>query len=217
MWNARIEEIIASAKKGTTRGEIVDYSLSRLLTESEIKMEEWVTAVYDKIKDASYLTAEENNTEEAEKQLRSDIEAYLRYNYYQALFNDKMNAAKKAPTLHVSEVYGDSLPEASSGLKKLLRYYVTTLTEFTEKDIDDMLTTDTGKTDDVDTETSKYYTDDGRIVAVTYGSKDTTESTAKYAAYKTFLLNYNNFAVSVEYDGVIYTIPGYGYIAIKSN
>lgn len=213
--DARITEIIAAAKKGTARGEIVDYSLSRLLTESE--MEAWVTTVYDKIEEGKYLTADENKTEEAIAQLRSDIEAYLRYNYYQTLFNDKMNAAKKAPTLHVSEVYGDSLPEASSGLKKLLRYYMTTLTEFTEKDIDDMLTTEIDKTEEVVTETSKYYTDDGRIVAVTYGSKDTTDSTAKYAAYKTFLLNYNNFSVSVEYDGESYTIPEYGYIVIMSN
>ncbi len=213
--DARIDEIIAGAKKGTARGEIVDYSLFRLVSDTE--MEAWVTTVYDKIKEGKYLTAAENNTEEAVAQLRSDIEAYLQYNYYQTLFNDKMNAAKRAPTLHVSEVYGDNLPEASSGLKKLLRYYVTTLTEFTEKDIDDMLTTEIDKTDEVVTETSKYYTDDGRIVAVTYGSKDTTESTAKYAAYKTFLLNYNNFSVSVEYDGETYTIPEYGYIVIMSN
>lgn len=212
--DARIDEILASAKKGTARGEIVDYSLSRLVSDEE--MEAWITTVYNKIEDGKYLTADENKTAEAKAQLRSDIEAYLRYNYYQALFNDKMDAAKKAPTLHVSEVYGDSLPEASSGLKKLLRYYVTALTEFTEKDIDDMLTTETGKTDEVVTETSKYYTDDGRIVAVTYGSKDTSDSTTKYAAYKTFLLNYNNFSVSVEYDGVTYTIPEYGYIVIMS-
>lgn len=213
--DARIDEIIAGAKKGTARGEIVDYSLFRLVSDTE--MEAWITTVYDKIEDGKYLTADENNTAEAKAQLRSDIEAYLRYNYYQALFKDKMDAAKKAPTLHVSEVYGDSLPEASSGLKKLLRYYVTTLTEFTEKDIDDMLTTEIDKTDEVVTETSKYYTDDGRIVAVTYGSKDTSDSTAKYAAYKTFLLNYNNFSVSVEYDGETYTIPEYGYIVIMSN
>ncbi|MBQ7338098.1 MAG: hypothetical protein IJW40_06555 [Clostridia bacterium] len=52
---------------------------------------------------------------------------------------------------------------------------------------------------------------DNNIVAVTYGEDDGT-------AYKTFILNYNNFAVTVEYtigDEVrLYTIPGSEYVEI---
>ena len=46
---------------------------------------------------------------------------------------------------------------------------------------------------------------------MTYGSK---KSDGSYENYKTFLLNYNNFAVSVRYDDVTYTIPAYGYVVV---
>ena len=52
----------------------------------------------------------------------------------------------------------------------------------------------------------KYATDG--IIAVTYGNENGE-------AYKTMLLNYNNYAVNVTYDGVNYTIPAYGFVTIK--
>ena len=52
----------------------------------------------------------------------------------------------------------------------------------------------------------KYAT--GGVIAVTYG-------TLKGEAYKTMLLNYNNYAINVTYDGVSYTIPAYGFVTIK--
>ena len=53
---------------------------------------------------------------------------------------------------------------------------------------------------------SRYLVDDGTIVAVTYGDagKD----------YRTFLLNYNYFAISVEYNGETYEIDRYGFIVV---
>ena len=33
-------------------------------------------------------------------------------------------------------------------------------------------------------------------------------------AYKSFILNYNNYAVVVEYEGVVYTIPRGGYVVL---
>ena len=57
---------------------------------------------------------------------------------------------------------------------------------------------------------SKYLSDNGRIVAVTYGGKDGVED----AAFKTAILNYNSYAVSVFYNGVGYTIPAYDYVII---
>ena len=46
------------------------------------------------------------------------------------------------------------------------------------------------------------------VVAVTYGNNDGS-------AYKTILLNYNNYTVRVVYEGVEYTIPAYEYVVIK--
>ena len=62
--------------------------------------------------------------------------------------------------------------------------------------------------DDEDTDlegTSKYTTEN--IVAVTYGNDDGSD-------YKTIILNYNDYYVSVVYDGVEYTIPAYEFVVI---
>lgn len=50
----------------------------------------------------------------------------------------------------------------------------------------------------------KYRVDDGSIVSVVYGD-----------GYKTFLLNYNYFAVTVEYEGETYELDAYGYAVLK--
>ncbi len=50
---------------------------------------------------------------------------------------------------------------------------------------------------------SKYIV--GNIVIVTYGDEN--------GAYKHFVLNYNDFSVKVEFNGVDYTIPGYDFVA----
>ena len=51
--------------------------------------------------------------------------------------------------------------------------------------------------------------DNNRIVAVTYGKGD--------VAYKTFILNYNSFAVRVVYNGTVYTIGSGDYIVINAS
>ena len=58
---------------------------------------------------------------------------------------------------------------------------------------------------------TKYTCDDGSIVVVTYGGKDGDDT----AAYRSFILNYNIFAVTVKYEGVEYTIEPYGYQIIN--
>ena len=55
-------------------------------------------------------------------------------------------------------------------------------------------------------EESRYSADN--IVAVTYGTLDGE-------AYKTMLLNYNNYMVTLVYNGIRYTIPAYGFVVIK--
>ena len=60
----------------------------------------------------------------------------------------------------------------------------------------------------------KYTFQNGNIVAVTYGGKNGDDM----AAYKTFILNYNNFAVTVKYEvngqTKIYTIPANDYVVV---
>ena len=61
---------------------------------------------------------------------------------------------------------------------------------------------------------SIYINDNGNIVAVTYGGKNGNDK----EAYKTFILNYNNFAVTVKYEvngeTRVYTIPANRYVVI---
>ncbi|MBQ8214405.1 MAG: hypothetical protein IJZ80_10375 [Clostridia bacterium] len=66
--------------------------------------------------------------------------------------------------------------------------------------------------DDGDTEENKYLVDNNQIVVVTYG--DRNDETFEKTAYKSFILNYNNFAVRVTYKNKSYTIPSGGYVVI---
>jgi hypothetical protein len=58
---------------------------------------------------------------------------------------------------------------------------------------------------------TKYTNDDGNIVAVTYGGKNGNMN----EAFKTFILNYNFFEVTTNYNGTDYTIPAFGYVIIE--
>ena len=59
-------------------------------------------------------------------------------------------------------------------------------------------------TEDVD---SRYWVTNNNVVAVTYGD-------SKNSPYKTFLLNYNSYAVRVTYGGIVYTVEAGGYVMI---
>ena len=61
------------------------------------------------------------------------------------------------------------------------------------------------------TEANKYLVDNNQIVVVTYGTRENGVKTA----YKSFILNYNNFAVTVVYEGITYTIASGGYVMIQ--
>lgn len=58
---------------------------------------------------------------------------------------------------------------------------------------------------------SDYYITDNSVVSVTYGDID---ANGHKTAYKTFILNYNNFAVRVTYGGVVYTVAANGYVVV---
>lgn len=68
-------------------------------------------------------------------------------------------------------------------------------------------TPDDTETDTVD-EDARYHVTNNNVVAVTYGDRTTKE------AYKTFLLNYNSYAVRVTYLGTVYTVEAGGYVMI---
>jgi hypothetical protein len=57
---------------------------------------------------------------------------------------------------------------------------------------------------------TKYTNDNGNIVAVTYGGKEGVDNDP----YRTFILNYNYFSVSVKFEGETYIIPAFGYVVI---
>ena len=125
----------------------------------------------------------------------------------------KQLSADELPKFHVSEIYAGTLVDSANGLKALMYNYVMKYTSLTEEQIDDLIepSKGIGTGDDDGEEASRYLSDDGRIVSVTYGTKNADGS---YSAYKTFILNYNNFSVNVEYGDVTYTIPAYGYVVV---
>jgi hypothetical protein len=88
----------------------------------------------------------------------------------------------------------------------------------TEKEIEDRLNRyeEEEEEDDgaVEEEDTIYTSNNGNIVAVTYGGKNGNDQ----EAYKTFILNYNNYAVTVKYEVGgqvrIYTIPANEYVVV---
>ncbi len=69
--------------------------------------------------------------------------------------------------------------------------------------------------EDLEEEDEIAVRNNGNIVAVTYGGKNGVDSDP----YKTFILNYNNYAVTVKYDvngeTRVYTIPASRYVMIQ--
>ena len=60
-----------------------------------------------------------------------------------------------------------------------------------------------------------YTVDKNSVVAVTYGDRVKAEGQGyRTTAYKTFLLNYNSYAIRIVYEDVLYTIPANGYVAV---
>ncbi len=200
----RVPLLIADARASAKRGEMPNYALASFMTEDEINAvaNELVSALI------KALFAKEDERE----RLTPEVRAYVEHAYYVAVL-DRLNADSQ-PTFHVSEIYGSSLIDAASALKDLMYYFVVSGSDMTAEDIDRLIDTkgnDLGANDEEEDEASRYLSDDGRIVSVTYGDKN---ADGGYSAYKTFILNYNNFSVSVEYDGVTYTIPAYGYVIV---
>ena len=199
----RLPLLVSEAKANSKRGQVPNYALESFLTEEEIETigNELVNALIK----ALYATEEDRET------LLPEVIDYLKLCYYKEVL--KRLSAHELPVFHVSEIYSGTLYESAMDLKTLMYYFATNNTSLTAKDIDDIIKTGGGMIDidEEENETSRYLSDDGRIVSVTYGTKNADGS---YSAYKTFILNYNNFSVNVEYNDVTYTIPAYGYVVV---
>lgn len=200
--DAKIDDLVLEIKTNTARGAISNYALSGVMTDEELTA--LCDAEVDSLIDA--LFAEEDVRES----LRAELEELFKYKFYTEAL-DQLGADKK-PSFHVSEVYGDDLYTAGQGLKSLLRWYVTQYSALmTDEEIDNLIGGTSSRVEEEEMDESKYVSDDGRIVAVTYGSANDAGS---FDHYRTFVLNYNNFSVSVVYDGIQYTIPAYSYVVI---
>ncbi len=75
--------------------------------------------------------------------------------------------------------------------------------------VDDGTSDDTQDADNTNTG-SKYQVTNNSVVAVSYGNDKQDPNKT------TFILNYNNFAVRVTYNGVVYTVPSNGYVVVKN-
>ena len=56
---------------------------------------------------------------------------------------------------------------------------------------------------------TKYTSDDGNIIAVTYGDGEDTP-------YRTFILNYNFFDITTKYNGKDYTVKAFSYAIVEN-
>lgn len=74
--------------------------------------------------------------------------------------------------------------------------------------------TNTGATGDAVNEGDYKYAIDNDIVYVTYGDYDAEN---QIVAYKSLILNFNDYAITTTVDGVVYNIAAYGYAVIYHN
>ena len=199
-----IATMVSAARANIVRGALINYSISAI--EDAVDLDGIVDDLYDTLRKTKKLSQYDDETK-----LRAGLEDYVAHKYYMAVL--KRLGVDSQPVFHVSEVYSGTLGNATNELEALLLYYSTSNTGMTEDEVRGLYNFGSALEDESEEEgeTSRYLSDDGRIVSVTYGDKNADGS---YSAYKTFILNYNNFAVSVEYAGVTYTIPAYGYVIV---
>ena len=197
------KSLAAKAKSLVARGEMPNYAMSTVCTAADVtaKAREYAAWYIDE----SY---DEFDT------LVAELEDYIRYWYYNNIKTDRLglaiNAADTNINFPVNDLYCD-VYAAGQSVVDLMEYYTILFTDLTQEDLDDMAQKTEQTIEEEDDDFSKYSSDEGKLVAVTYGDKN---ADGTYSEYKTFLLNYNDFSVRVTYNGVEYTIPSYGYISL---
>jgi len=203
-----IDSMMAAARENINRGSMTNYSILSLES-SGIDLNKIAKELFDTIDRKKYLTADDKAR--AESEVIPDLENYVAHKYYMTVLN-RLGAVTQ-PKFNVSEVYTETLYGSTATMKDLLYYFTTLKAEMDADEIDNVMNSTFSSVvgEEEEEETSRYLSDDGRIVSVTYGTKNADGS---YSAYKTFILNYNNFSVNVEYNDVTYTIPAYGYVVV---
>ena len=228
---AAAEEKFAEAK--------ADYEEDIAIAESEAAIEKIestfakATETYNKAVTAAY--AEILKACELTDEQKAEISALCHFEYdYSKLYNtDLANLAKYYAVTKLCEVsdYEETLSEMPAkvdldftqdsfttfsdnaystfeAVKALVKGYIT------EEDIANRVTppgSSSGTTDEEkEEEFDKYAVEEGSIVVVTYGGKNGVDADP----YKSIILNYNNFSVSIEYEGLLYTLPAYGYVVV---
>ena len=135
---------------------------------------------------------------------------YLRGEKIEAAYGEENTAAEVALDFTQSSftTHKENAWAVYEGVKAAVAGYIT------ETDITNRLPSDfsSGTADDKQEEEKfdKYAVEEGSIVIVTYGGKNGVDTDA----YKSVILNYNNFSVSIEHEGKIYTLPAYGYVVV---
>ena len=211
LTKTHIPELLNKARANAKRGEVANYALSAVMTEEEL--DALVTELADYMEGRLAYSVDKESADKG-LTMKDVVKTHLVTKYYIAVL-EKLSA-NKLPTINVAEIYGNTLNGATAGIKDLMYYYILTYTTMTKEDLDKLIYGGSGVVgEDEEQEASRYLSDDGRIVSVTYGTKN---ADGTYSAYKTFILNYNNFAVNVEYGPenaeVTYTIPAYGYVVV---
>ncbi len=207
-----IDELFKIAKtKIAERGDMPNYAIESFMTEAEINVivDDLIAKQLAKLdfvgKNPDYET------------LRPQVLNIMKFCFYEKVVQ-RLNATKPID-FNVYEMYNDSLLDSVNSLLGLVEYYTLNYTEITEEELDRLFRpSETVGKDDEEDEVSRYLSDDGRIVSVTYGKQN---AAGGYDPYKTFILNYNNFSVNVEYgegdEKVTYTIPAYDYVVVMHN
>ena len=184
-----------------------------------------VSAAYTAILKACELTDEN----------KSEIAALIHFEYdYSKLYNTDLNNLAKYYAVNMLcdasdyENTLDAMPTkveldfvqnsfnayAADALALFENTKVVVKDYITEEDIAKRITpigSGSGSTDKEEEEVfDKYAVEEGSIVVVTYGGKNGVDADP----YKSIILNYNNFSVSIVYEDMVYTIPAYGYVVV---
>ena len=126
--------------------------------------------------------------------------SYTRYNYYKSI------AGCVADATEISVGTNGDAGEKAAAFSVLAELDAEFATVVQNRINNNKKTNDKEEEEETEETESKYYCEN--IVKVSYGNADGT-------VYKTFILNYNNYAVKVIIDGYEYTIPAYEFVTIK--
>ena len=149
------------------------------------------------------------------KNFETDLNSLAKY--YAAVLleesSDYENTATKVELDFVQGSYNERADSAEALFLEASRICVSN-NYFTQEAIDNRVNKNNfgpGTSEEEEEEVfDKYAVEEGSIVVVTYGGKNGVDNDA----YKSIILNYNNFSVKVEYQGKVYTLPAYGYVVV---